>query len=443
MTNEFIQYISENKLFDSYDKVLLAVSGGIDSVAMLQCFKEAGLCEFGVAHCNFGLRGEDSDADEAFVKKLAKRAKVTFHSHFFDTEAFAEQEKISIQMAARELRYTWFEKLMKDHSYTYVATAHHQNDVLETVLFNLTKGTGIAGLHGIKKKAGKTIRPMLFADKAWIQDFIAQKHLAWREDNSNESIKYSRNLIRHEVIPILKQINPDLENTFQHTIERIAQVEEVFLERVQLLAEKAIRKEEDHVYINLKVLHTEKVNAVLLFELIKSFGFNFVQSKELHIRLSQGAGKVFESPTHRLNIDRNMLIISPKDLSDFIPATIFKDQEEFKNNFLQLLFTEEERAGYKITSNKKIAALDMDKLSFPLEIRKWQHGDFFFPLGMKKKKKLSDFMIDEKIPLNLKERVFLLTSGNAVVWVIGHRIDDRFKITEETTKVFKAQIVQP
>src|SRR5690554_5991482 len=182
MIDDFIKYIHEHQLFNPDDRVLLAVSGGIDSVAMLACFKEAGLCEFGVAHCNFGLRGADSDADEVFVKKLAKKAKAVFHSHAFDTEAFAAQEKISIQMAARELRYTWFEKLMQDHGYTYIATAHHKNDVLETVLFNLAKGTGIAGLHGIKKKAGKIIRPMLFADKASILDFVAQKHLAWRED---------------------------------------------------------------------------------------------------------------------------------------------------------------------------------------------------------------------------------------------------------------------
>lgn len=442
MIDDFIKYIHEHQLFQPDDKVLLAVSGGIDSVAMLACFKEAGLCEFGVAHCNFGLRGTDSDADEVFVKKLSKKAKVIFHSHAFDTEAFAAQEKISIQMAARELRYTWFEKLMKDHGYTYIATAHHKNDALETVLFNLAKGTGIAGLHGIKKKAGKIIRPMLFADKASILDFVAQKHLAWREDSSNESIKYARNLIRHEVVPVLKQINPDLENTFHNTMERIAQVEEVFLEHAQQLANKAIRCEGDHVYIDLKVLQTEKVNAVLLHEIIKNYGFNFLQAQELHVRLFQGAGKVFETPTYRLNIDRDALIISPKDLSDFIPIAIFKDQEEFTNKALRLLFSTIERREYKISSNKKVAALDLDKLEFPLAIRKWQHGDFFFPLGMKKKKKLSDFMIDEKIPLNLKERVFLLTSGNAIVWVIGHRIDDRFKITEETQKVFKAQIVQ-
>lgn len=440
MTDQFIQYINDHHLFGPQDKVLLAVSGGMDSVAMLQCFKEAQVCDFGVAHCNFGLREEDSDADEAFVKKLAKKAKASFHSHAFETTAFAAQEKISIQMAARQLRYAWFKQVMEDHDYDYLATAHHRNDVLETVLFNLTKGTGIAGLHGIKNKTGKIIRPMLFADKEDILDFIARKNLAWREDSSNASVKYARNLIRHEVIPVLKKVNPDLEHTFQHTVDRIAQVEEVFLERVAQIAKKAFRKAEGNLYIDLQVLKDEQVNPIFLYELIKAYGFNFTQASDLYERLFQGAGKLFDSPTHRLNIDREALIISSRDLSDFIPASIFKDQKEYQGRELHLRFSTQEVEEFKIPNNKKIAALDLDKLKFPLGIRKWHRGDHFFPLGMKKKKKLSDFMIDEKIPLNLKERVLLLTSGEAIVWVIGHRIDDRFKITEATKHVFKAQI---
>ncbi len=443
MIKEFTQFVKDNQLFDENNKVLLAISGGIDSVAMLRCFKDAEICAFGVAHCNFALRGEDSDADEEFVKKMAKRVKAPFHSHVFDTQAFAEKEKISIQMAARQLRYAWFAQLMDDYGYDYVATAHHKNDALETVLFNLTKGTGIAGLHGIKHKFGKLVRPILFADKEMIMDFVAQKQLAWREDSSNESVKYARNLIRHEVVPVLKQVNPDLENTFQNTIERIAQVEEVYLAHVAKIEQKAVKKVNSNIFIDMEMLMLEKVNAVVLHDLIKRYGFNFIQAKDIQTKLLEGAGKIFESPTHQLNIDREALVISPKDLSSFLPVAIFRDQQEFKDGRLWLKFSDEAADGFKISANKRIAALDLDKLTFPLEIRKWQHGDFFFPLGMKKKKKLSDFMIDEKIPLNLKREVLLLTSGNAIAWVIGHRIDDRFKITNETKNVLKVQYNVP
>lgn len=441
MVKEFIEFVKAYQLFDENNKVLLAISGGIDSVAMLRCFQDAGIGTFGVAHCNFALRGEDADADEEFVKKLAKRAKAPFHSHVFDTQAFAEKEKISIQMAARQLRYTWFNQLMNDYGYDYVATAHHKNDALETVLFNLAKGTGIAGLHGIKHKSGNVIRPILFADKEMIMDYVAQKQLAWREDSSNESTKYSRNLIRHEVVPVLKKVNPDLENTFQHTAERIAQVEEVYQAHVAKIEKQAFRKSGSNVFIDMEALIAEKVNAVVLHDLIKRYGFNFIQAKDIQAKLLEGAGKIFESPTHQLNIDREALVISPKDMSAFLPVAVFQGQAEFKDERLWLKFSQEAADGFKISSDKRIAALDLDKLTFPLEIRKWQHGDFFFPLGMKKKKKLSDFMIDEKIPLNLKREVLLLTSGSAVVWVIGHRIDDRFKITSETKRVMKAQIM--
>lgn len=441
MVKEFIQFVQDQQLFDENSRVLLAISGGIDSVAMLRCFQEAQFCSFGVAHCNFGLRGDDSDMDEEFVKKLAKRAKVSFHSHVFDTQAFAEKEKISIQMAARQLRYAWFAQLIADYGYDYVATAHHKNDALETVLFNLAKGTGIAGLHGIKCKTGNVVRPLLFADKEMIMDFVAQKQLAWREDSSNESTKYSRNLIRHEVVPVLKKVNPDLENTFRNTAERIAQVEEVYLAHVAKIEQKAVQHEGNNVFIDIEVLRAEKTNAVVFHDLVKRYGFNFVQAKDIQSKLLEGAGKIFESPTHQLNIDRESVVISPKDMSAFLPVAIFRDQEEFKDERLWLRFSQEVADGFKISADKRIAALDLDKLTFPLEIRKWQHGDFFFPLGMKKKKKLSDFMIDEKIPLNLKREVLLLTSGNAVAWVIGHRIDDRFKITSETQRVMKAQIM--
>ncbi len=442
MVQRFIEFITEKKLFSPEDKVLLAVSGGIDSVAMLQCFKDAGCYNYGIAHCNFGLRGDESDEDALFVQKLAKKAKVPFHTHQFDTENFAAQEKVSIQMAARQLRYAWFKKVMKDYGYSFLATAHHKNDTFETVLFNLVRGTGISGLHGISSKSGEVVRPLLFADKEMIMDFVAQKNLSWREDSSNSSIKYARNSLRNEVVPVLKKINPDLENTFDHTLERLLQVEAVFFDALKIVTDEAVERKENDVYIALDVLKRKNVSAVMLWEILKEYGYSYVQSKDVAARMFEGAGRIFESSTYQLNVDREHLIISPKKNIEFFPSPVYENQLKFLSDALTLHFTTEKAKGFKITSQKNIAALDYDKLVFPLEVRKWQRGDVFFPLGMKQKKKLSDFMIDEKIPLNLKERVFVLTSNNAIVWVVGHRIDDRYKIADATERVLKVQVEQ-
>ncbi len=442
MVQRFIEFISEKKLFSPDDKVLVAVSGGIDSVAMLQCFKDAACCQYGVAHCNFGLRGEESDEDAAFVQKLAKKAKVPFHTHQFDTNGFAEQEKISTQMAARQMRYAWFKKVMNDYGYNYLATAHHRNDTIETVLFNLVKGTGISGLHGISPKSGDIVRPLLFADKEMIMDFVAQKNLSWREDSSNNAVKYARNSLRHEVVPVLKKINPDLENTFDHTLERLLHVEAVYLDTLKSVVEEAVVQKSGDVYISLAVLKQRGVGAAMLWEIIKDYGYSYVQTKDIAARMFDGAGKIFESPVYQLNVDREHLIISPKGDVEFFPSPVHEGQSKFESRALSLLFRTEKAKGFKISAQKNSAALDHDKLEFPLEVRKWQRGDVFFPLGMKQKKKLSDYMIDEKIPLNLKERVFVLTSNNKIVWVIGHRIDDRYKITDTTETVLTVQMVQ-
>ena len=224
MLKKFQNYIAAEQLFDLQDSVLLAVSGGMDSVVMAHLFFKAKF-KFAIAHCNFGLRGEEADADEKFVKKLARKYKVPYFSEHFDTQAFADQEKISVQMAARVLRYEWFEKIRKEQQFQYLATGHHLNDMVETVLFNLTRGTGISGLHGILPKQDTLIRPMLFADKEMIYEYVVKNELLWREDSSNQSVKYQRNLIRNEIVPLLKNINPNLENTIRQTIEKVTGVE--------------------------------------------------------------------------------------------------------------------------------------------------------------------------------------------------------------------------
>lgn len=440
MIENFLRFVEENQLFDKEEKILLAVSGGIDSVVMAALFDKAGF-NFGIAHCNFALRGEESDADENFVKKIARRYKVDFYVNYFETKAFAEAEGISTQMAARYLRYEWFENLRKKEGYAYIATAHHQNDTMETVLYNLTKGTGISGLHGILPKNGLIIRPMMFAAKEMIQDYVATYQLAWREDSSNESTKYSRNLIRHEVIPSLKQINPDLENTVQHTVERVRAVEHLFEQKVKEVKREILKDSNQEVFLDIAKIRALSEAEIILFELLKPYNFNYIQAREIVSRLDQGSGKVFVSPTHRLNIDRTLLIITPKALKSFQSREVNITDPEFENEFFKLGFEIVDNIDYKLSKDKNNAALDFDRLKFPLKIRKWKEGDWFCPLGMSRRKKLSDFMIDEKIPLTLKERVFVMTSGDSIVWVIGHRIDDRFKINPKTKRIFQIAII--
>lgn len=436
MLNEFLTFINKQNLIQPSQKVLLAVSGGMDSVVMCDLFSKAKL-DFAIAHCNFGLRGEESNEDEMFVKKLSIKYKVPFYVTTFQTADFAENEKISTQMAARILRYEWFEKIRTQHQFDYIATAHHQNDVLETVLLNLTKGTGIAGLHGIRVKNGHIIRPVLFAEKEGIFDYVVESQIIWREDSSNESNKYQRNLIRNEVVPLLKQINPNLENTIQQTVERITAVEDIFEQEMEMLRKQITWSDSQAIYVNYKAIQTLSQPVIKLAELLKPYNFSYQQSQDIFEAFDKESGKTFLTPTHTLVKDRTELVITAKNLQAFTSKTIEKNNVvvEFGDRMLNIgEFTEIEE-GFVVPTAKKLACLDADKIRFPLQLRKWKEGDWFCPLGMNKKKLISDFLIDQKVPLNLKKEVYLLTSNGSIVWVIGFRIDDRFKVTDKTAKI--------
>ncbi|MET3128128.1 tRNA(Ile)-lysidine synthase [Arcicella rosea] len=436
MLNEFLTFINKQNLIQPSQKVLLAVSGGMDSVVMCDLFSKAKL-DFAIAHCNFGLRGEESNEDEMFVKKLSIKYKVPFYVTTFQTADFAENEKISTQMAARILRYEWFEKIRTQHQFDYIATAHHQNDVLETVLLNLTKGTGIAGLHGIRVKNGHIIRPVLFAEKESIFDYVVENQIIWREDSSNESNKYQRNLIRNEVVPLLKQINPNLENTIQQTVERITAVEDIFEQEMEMLRKQITWSDSQAIYVNYKAIQTLSQPVIKLAELLKPYNFSYQQSQDIFEAFDKESGKTFLTPTHTLVKDRTELVITAKNLQAFTSKTIEKNNVvvEFGDRMLNIgEFTEIEE-GFVVPTAKKLACLDADKIRFPLQLRKWKEGDWFCPLGMNKKKLISDFLIDQKVPLNLKKEVYLLTSNGSIVWVIGFRIDDRFKVTDKTAKI--------
>ena len=440
MLDQFLQFIRKKSLFHPSDAILLAISGGIDSVVMAHLFAQTSF-NFALAHCNFGLRGIASDEDEDFVRDMAAGYGVPFYVEHFETEKFASDEKISIQMAARELRYAWFGQLLKTEGYSYLATAHHLNDVLETVLLNLVKGTGIAGLRGIPPKNDKIIRPLLFAGKDQIRKYTEEHQLPWREDSSNSSEKYQRNLIRHQVVPVLAQINPNMLKALESTVERVDAVESIFHAQVaQIHAEACFTTDRDF-FIEIRKLIAQPGWVVILDKILEPYGFNYTQTHAIAQKVAAGIvpemiGKTFYSHTHRLDIDREHLIISPIHRKSLGTLKIDVDTEVIEGLDFVLTFESKEVSEFEMIADKNQAALDFHTLTFPLTLRKWEPGDWFMPLGMRHKKKLSDFMIDRKIPLNLKDKVYVLTSGESIVWVVEHRIDERFKITTDTRSVY-------
>ncbi|KAA9327348.1 tRNA lysidine(34) synthetase TilS [Adhaeribacter soli] len=436
MLDKISAFIKENELAAPGGKIIIAVSGGLDSVVLADVLHKLKY-EIAIAHCNFGLRGEESEADELFVKKLAKKYEAPFYAEHFSTQAFADEHKLSIQMAARQLRYAWFEKLRQDLGYDFIATAHHQNDTLETILLNLTRGTGLAGLHGIPPKNGHIIRPLLCMAKDDLYDYLVQNRLAWREDASNETTKYQRNLLRHEVVPVLKKINPNLEETIFQTTERIRGAEAIFERYLSDVKNRALKETDEAAYINVPELETSISLAVVLHELLKPYHFPFEKSKIIAENLHNSSGTQFDSPTHNLVIDREQLVITPKDLRHFASYEISETDTELQAENFILKINRVPAEGYKIPKGKNVAALDAGLLQFPLKLRPWQEGDWFVPLGMNGKKKISDLLIDQKVPLNLKAKVLVLTSGPSIAWLVGQRLDNRFKVTEKTEEVLE------
>ncbi len=440
MLDQIRHFIETHQLFSlDTDPVLVAVSGGLDSVVLLDVLHRLG-AQVAVAHCHFGLRGDDADADEQFVRKLAKQYDVPYFVEFFQTKAFAEREGISTQMAARLLRYQWFEQVRQREELACIATAHHQRDQAETMLLNLTHGTGLAGLHGIQAKNGFVVRPLLGVGRDDLHDYLVDNNLRWREDDSNDSPVYQRNLLRHEVLPVLREINPSLDQTMAATAERVGGAQEIVRRYVADTAAQARRDAPEATYFSIALLQNTAATALVLHELLRPFGFSWAVTKEIVGAFGGLSGKQFDSPTHRLVKDRDQLVITLRRLAQYGTFQLAEGQEDLLADGLRLHTTAHEGAGYAIPRSRSTAALDADKLKFPLTLRRWQEGDWFMPLGMQGKKHLSNFLIDQKVPLNLKDDVRVLTSADGkICWVVGMRVDDRFKVTEDTTRVLAVQ----
>ncbi len=432
MLQKFKTYYQKQDLFTPIDKILLAVSGGKDSMTMLQLFIDSKL-NFRVAHCNFNLRGTESDADEQLVKSICKKHNIPFHQNSFDTKKHAKQNGVSIQMAARDLRYNWFEELSSENHYNYIATAHHKNDVAETMLINLSKGTGLAGLHGISKISGKIIRPLLGFTREEIEEYVQENKVEYREDKSNSDNKYTRNSVRLDIIPLLEKINPNLIESLNQTANYLADVELILAEKINEEWNKCSTINGERVLMDITQLKGLTALSTYLYYFIKAYGFNAADVADIIQSFEEQSGKIFLSKTHQLIKDRTQLILTP--IFDVIDKDLIINSFEDLTNCGLSNEVSDYDEHFKINKSAQFANLDADKIKFPLVLRNWKEGDVFQPLGMKGKKKLSDFFIDNKVDVFTKQQTKILTQNNQIIWVVGYRIDDTFKVTQNTKNI--------
>lgn len=433
MISKVQQFIDNNNLFSKENNLLLAISGGADSVCLFFVLKELGY-KIELAHCNFNLRGKESQKDEFFVKALSDKYRVKYHFKSFETKKHANAEKISIQMAARDLRYKWFEELLQNTNLDFVITGHHKGDNIETFLLNLIRGSGINGLSGIKPKNKNIIRPLLEISREEIEKYLNQKNIIYCKDSSNLDLKYLRNNIRHRLIPLLAQMNPNIEKTISDEIFFLDQTNKFFQKKVGEIRDK-ILTDNKGVY-RLSIFELSKLDylEIILFEILKPFGF-FDVDKIIKTMYSQ-SGKRFFSDAYQLLVDREEIIISVlEDHQDEIE--ILKTEIEIKSP-LNIKFSIS--TDLLVDKRPNVAKLDFEKLSFPLELRKWKNGDRFKPLGMSNFKKLSDFFIDEKYSIFDKQNQWILCSEDDIVWIVGNRIDERYKLDSNTKKVYIAEL---
>ncbi len=437
MLSHFQSY--RQKLFSPEETILLAVSGGIDSVVMCELFHQAGY-KFAIAHCNFNLRGNDSDEDEEFVSKLAEKYQVPFFVKSFETTEYAQKGGISIQMAARDLRYDWFKKLIKQEKYAYCATAHHQDDEIESLFINLIRGTGIAGLHGIRAKQGKIIRPLLFATREDIDAFAKANQLPHREDASNADDKYMRNKIRHHLLPLLEEIQPNARQNIRKTMHILDETEVVFQAEISRARAKCVQVEPGQLRIFIEKMKDLENPAIYLFEFLRVYGFSRSQAGEMIDAFDGESGAYWKSKEYEIVKGRMDFVVRKKRQQTPLSFEITPELP-FIESPLKMQFEICNFKGLDDVSKKFLTAtLDFDKLQFPLVLRRWKEGDRFQPFGMQTFQKLSDFFINQKLSVFEKDNVWILCSGDEIVWVVGMRVDQRFAVTFSTKKIYKIVI---
>jgi tRNA(Ile)-lysidine synthase len=439
MIEEFTSRIKSNQLINRHDKVLIAVSGGLDSMVLADILIRMGY-DCGIAHCNFGLRGEESDEDENFVRKWSSGKKIDFFYSKFKTAEYSKEKGISIQMAARDLRYEWFESIRKKEDYNLIALAHHADDVVETFHLNLSRGTGIKGLTGIAAKTTSIVRPLLWASRKQIHVYAKENGISYREDSSNKKTDYSRNRIRLNIIPEFHKINPSYSATLLSDIQHIRQANNILEDQFTKWEKDVVDDSNEDIRLSIEAIGRYIEPSWFLFRFLHPFGFNSKQVKSILVSLQSPSGRKFHSPTHSLIKDRENLFLIRINTDE---GTGFYYIEKNQNRLEEPLLIHLKHfsaSDYKIPVSPDIASLDSEKLQYPLFLRRWRPGDFFFPFGMDNVKKLSDYFIDEKIPIHLKNKIWLLCSGEDIIWIIGQRIDNRYSLNARTKTILQLEV---
>lgn len=433
MLSKFQNHIDKNFSFLKGKKLLLAVSGGIDSMVLAHLLHQLKF-DISVAHCNFNLRGDESNGDEEFVKSFCEKSGIGFFVNSFDTRKYADLNKLSIQVAARQLRYNWFNELVEKEGFDYLLTAHHLDDSIETFLINFTRGTGLDGLTGIPQQNDKIIRPLLIFTREEIENYAKENQIEWREDSSNASDKYFRNKLRHKVIPILKELNPGFSDSFLQTLENLQQSESMVDDASRIVYGKVVEDIDFQKRISLEELMVLPNYQAYLYQWLKPFGFT--AWKDIYDLVEAQSGKQVFSEQYRLLKDRNTLILTEKKENEKEVYTVY---EEVENSKIPLKISVCDKVDTTL-NNKDCIFADKDTLKFPLEFRKWEEGDYFYPFGITGKKKLSKYFKDEKFSLIEKENTWLLCSENQVVWMVGKRADRRFSVSEATQNIIKIEL---
>ncbi len=436
MKEQIQQYIIQHQLLSGEKPVVVGISGGADSVALLHILVSLGY-KCIAAHCNFNLRGDESFRDEQFTIDFTKRLQVPLCKISFETNKYAQENRLSVEMAARELRYRWFEELLNTYDADAVAVAHHRDDSVETLLINLTRGSGLTGLTGIKPKNGNVVRPLLCVSREDIYAYIENNGLEYVTDSSNSSDIYTRNFIRLKVIPLLEEINPSVKASLARTANHLYDASLIYNHSI----EEARRVIIQNNRLSISALLSFPAPATILYEMLKPYGFSRTVCESIFTILDKDSGRIFYSSTHRLLKDRSDLLIDVLSGEDNRAYLINLEDDnvdlpvELKPEIVVI------KEDYQIEKDKKFAYFDFDKLSFPLVLRHWQEGDWFVPFGMKGKKKISDYFSDKKFSLFDKEKTWLLCSGQDVIWIVGERTDNRYRIEKTTKRVLKLKFI--
>ncbi len=439
LSEAFERYIEKNGLLTHDDRVLLTVSGGVDSMVMLSLFRRNGY-EVGIAHCNFQLRGAESDEDELLVAEEAARQGVVCYNRRFDTLAEMERTGESMEMAARRLRYAWFEELRREHGYTAVAVAHHADDSVETFFINLLRGTGLRGLTGISKQIGRVIRPLMFATRKEILEYAVANKIPYREDSSNRSTKYLRNKVRLGLVPRIREINPRFTNLMSRNIDRLSEAQRFIDHAIERIRTTAMTTQNGIDTIDVTKIDPGFPRQFVIYELLSTaYGFKGDVTDALCRALENGAtGRRFYAREKVAYVDRERIAVAPIAEDDSCETEVERDAaRSYCGNSVLYYEHIDIDAVEEYNAPEEVAQVDADKLRYPLTLRRWREGDWFVPFGMTGRKKVSDYLTDAKIPAAEKKRQFVLLSGDEIVWLVGRRTDDRYRLTEETENVLR------